>query len=226
MQLYERGDAEYSERPDVRERLERDGPGGLADWELVAAVLGSGNRNKDVRALARDIVAKSDLSRGVPSVEALSAHQGMGRALACRISAALELGKRFYGHRGRRISGPEDVWQLVRHFDDGRQERFICCMLNGANDVIDVKAVTVGLINRTIVHPREIYAEAVAARSCALIACHNHPSGRLEPSPEDLDITERLRQAGEVLGIPLLDHVIFSQDGWISLVESGKLRPR
>jgi len=206
---------------DIRERLEERGAVSVADFELVAAILGTGSRGKDVRVLSSEILDRCDFSAGVPAVDALAAVRGLGRARACRLAAALELGKRYFGYRELRVSGPEDAWHLVRHFADRKQERFIIASLNGAHDVIAVRVVTVGLANRTIVHPREIFAEAVSDRACAVIAAHNHPSGRLDPSPEDLEITARLRDAGELLGIPLLDHVVFSQDGYLSLAEAG-----
>ncbi|MBU0928390.1 MAG: DNA repair protein RadC [Spirochaetes bacterium] len=219
--LYETYGGKYDERPDIRERLAASGTPSVADFELVAAILGTGSRGKDVRALAEELLATVDCSAGVPSVRELSAIPGVGSAQACRIAAALELGKRFFGVRERRVGGPEDAWQLVRHFDDRKQERFLCCTLNGAHDLIAVRVVTVGLVNRTIVHPREVFCEAVSDRACAVLVAHNHPSGRLEPSPEDKDITERLKSAGDILGIPLLDHIVFSRDGYISLMERG-----
>jgi DNA repair protein RadC len=222
--LYEHASAGYTDKLDIRERIKSSGLGVMADYELVAAVLGSGLKGKDVRTLSKELLQALDLSAGVPEPEYFAVLRGIGQARACRLSAALELGRRFYGHRGQRISCPQDAWQLVRHFDDRKQERFLCCLLNGANDVLDVRLITLGLVNRTIIHPREIFAEAVAARACAVIVAHNHPSGRLEPSQEDRDITERLRAAGELLGISLLDHLIFSQVGFVSLVETGVLQ--
>lgn len=210
--------------PDIRERISRAGADSVADYELMAALLGSGLRNKDVRAVATELLDRFDFTGGIPKAEILAEVAGVGPARACRVAAALELGRRFYGHRGRRVSGPEDVWHLVRHFDDRQRERFLCVCLNGAHEVSAVRVISVGLANRTIVHPREIFAEAVSFRACAIIAAHNHPSGRLDASPEDLEISERLRQASEVMGIALLDHVIFSQDSWLSLVETGQLR--
>lgn len=219
--LYEDSSRDYSRSLDIRERLSSSGPPAMADFELIAAILGTGSRGKDVRVLSSEILASYDFSAGVPSIKNLATVPGLGMARACRIAAALELGRRFFGVRERRITCPEDAWQLVRHFDDRKQERFLCCTLNGAHDVISVKVVTVGLINRTIVHPREIFSGAVADRACAIFVAHNHPSGRLEPSPEDVDITSRLKEAGAILGIPLLDHIIFSHEGYISMVESG-----
>jgi DNA repair protein RadC len=218
---YERTTTPYADELDIRERILRSGTPSVADFELLAAILGTGSRGKEVRILAAEILADCDFTAGVPSIAVLAAIPGLGKARACRVAAALELGKRFFGVRERRIGCPEDAWQLVRHFDDRKQERFLCCTLNGAHDVIAVRVVTVGLVNRTIVHPREIFSEAVADRACAIVVAHNHPSGRLDPSPEDQEITERLKSAGELLGIPLLDHLIFSHEAFTSMVEQG-----
>jgi DNA repair protein RadC len=224
-EVYEREAPVNGRSLDIRERLARSGAPAISDAELLAAILGSGNRQMEVRVLAAHILSKCDFSAGVPDIPTLTGIAGLGQAQACRISAALELGKRFYGIRDRRITGPADAWQLVRHFADRKQERFLCCTLNGAHDVLAVRIITLGLANRTIVHPREVFAEAVADRACAILVAHNHPSGRLEPSREDEDITGRIRDAGEILGIPLLDHIIFSQEGYVSLMEQGVLKP-
>jgi DNA repair protein RadC len=221
--LYENSGGGYSDQPDIRERLARSGTPAIADFELVAAILGTGSRGKDVRVLASEVLSGCDFSAGVPSVDSLSRIPGLGRARACRIAASLELGKRFFGVRERHVGCPEDAWQLVRHFDDRKQERFLCCTLNGAHDVIAVRVVTIGLVNRTIVHPREIFSEAVADRACAIFVAHNHPSGRLEPSLEDKEITDRLKSAGDILGIPLMDHLVFSHEAFTSMVETGML---
>lgn len=223
--VYEAPEAGGEARPDVRERLALAGPGAVSDVELLMAVIGSGGKGRGVRSIARETLALVDGSASPPEPERLSALDGVGKALACRIAAALELGRRLYGHRERRVSGPRDVWPLVAHWADRKQERFISVSLNGAHEVISVRIVSVGLVNRTIVHPREVFADAVAERACALVVAHNHPSGRLEPSGEDLEITRRLKAAGDTIGIPLLDHLVFSADGYFSFVEGGLLEP-
>jgi len=125
----------------------------------VAAILGTGSRDKDVRVLSAEILATCNFSAGVPSIRELVAIPGAGQARACRLVSALELDKRYFGVQERRVSGPEEAWQLIRHLDDRKQERFVCCTLNGAHDVIAVRVVTEGLINRTIVHPRKFSPE-------------------------------------------------------------------
>jgi DNA repair protein RadC len=113
------------------------------------------------------------------------------------------------------------VLPLIRHFADRKQEHFICVSLNGANEIIATRVVSVGLVNKTQVHPREVFADPITDRASAVIVAHNHPSGSLEPSKEDIDITARLKSAGEILGIRLLDHVIFNSKGYYSFLEKG-----
>jgi len=222
---YDRRIESYAIKPDIRERLIQTSPGHISDQDLLAAILGSGSRGKDVRNLAREILDLIDQERTPPSADTLNKLPGVGLAQACRISAVLELGRRLYGLRERRITGPRDVLPIVSHWADRTKERFIVLTLNGAHEVLSARVISMGLVNRTVVHPREVYAEAIADRACAIIAAHNHPSGRLEPSPEDKEITDRLREAGRTLGIPLLDHVIFCQEGYWSFVDHGLLEP-
>jgi DNA repair protein RadC len=115
------------------------------------------------------------------------------------------------------------VLPLIRHLADRKQEHFVCVSLNGANEVIATRIVSVGLVNRTQVHPREVFADPITDRATAVIVAHNHPSGSLEPSREDLDITRQIKSAGEILGIKLLDHVVFNQKGYYSFCEKGLL---
>ncbi|MCX7023578.1 MAG: DNA repair protein RadC [Spirochaetes bacterium] len=224
--IYENGSPSYSGKPDVRERLFRSGPGRLTDIELLSALLGSGVRGRGVTDLAADVLAILDSSRDGPDPDKLVSLNGVGAAKACLVSAALELGRRLYGSRERRVVGPADVFGIVSHWADRTRERFIAVTLNGAHEVIRSRVITIGLVNRTVVHPREVFADAVSDRACAVVLAHNHPSGRLDPSPEDRDITTRLRDSGELIGIPVMDHLVFSADGYYSFVEHGLLQPR
>jgi DNA repair protein RadC len=212
-------------RPSIRERLAREGASSLSDLELVAALLSTGVRGKSVQELAAEVLDLLDESGGgrPPETDKLAALHGMGMAKASAICAALELGRRLYGTRDRKLAKPSDVWPVVAHWSDRKQERFICCSLNGAHELIAARVVSVGLVNRTVVHPREVYADPITDRACAVIVAHNHPSGRLSPSVEDRDITARLKAAADTLGIALLDHLIFSSEGYFSFVEHGLL---
>jgi DNA repair protein RadC len=122
-----------------------------------------------------------------------------------------------------KVSSPSDIFAVLRRYASARSERFIVLTLDGAHQVIRANIISIGLVNRTVVHPREVFYPAIVQNACAIVVSHNHPSGRLDPSPEDRDITDRLRQASEVLGIALLDHVIIGRTGFYSFVEHGLL---
>jgi DNA repair protein RadC len=119
------------------------------------------------------------------------------------------------------IAGPGQSYGLVKKYARSTQENFLAILLDNAQNLLSVKHITKGLINRTLVHPREIFRPAILANATAIILCHNHPSGNMEPSLEDLDITQRLKNAGELIGIPILDHLIVSKNGYYSMAERG-----
>ncbi len=223
--FYGRRSLMVRERPSTREKLSADGAESLGDIELLAALLGTGMQGKNVLALAEEVLTLLEPGSRPPDNAQLRTICGMGEAKAAAVSAALELGRRLYGIRERRIAHPRDLFPLIAHWADRKQERFICASLNGAHELLAIRVVSVGLVNRTVVHPREVFADPIVDRACAVIVAHNHPSGRLDPSPEDIEITGRLKSAGEVLGIALLDHLVFSPDAWLSFVERGILAP-
>ncbi len=156
-------------------------------------------------------------------MEELSAIEGMGPAKSALISAAMEFFRRRIKPEGLKISFPPDVLPLIRHYADRKQEHFICVSLNGANEVITTRVVSVGLVNKTQVHPREVFADPITDRASAIIVAHNHPAGGLTPSREDIQITKRLKAAGETLGIKLLDHMVFNHKGYYSFLEKGEI---
>lgn len=146
---------------------------------------------------------------------------GLGNADRLVI-AALELGRRCFGCRGKRVRSAQDAFPLLQHYADHPQEQFVTLTLNGAHEVIASRVVTVGLVNRTLSHPREVFADAITDRAVSIIIAHNHPSGQLEPSDEDKEATRRLYEAGRILGIALLDHLILGPQGkYLSFIESG-----
>lgn len=138
-----------------------------------------------------------------------------------KIKAAFELGKRFGNLDKFMIKTPSDIFSYIRHYSSHQQEHFIAIMLNGNHEIIDSKVITIGLLNRTVVHPREVFAPAIAMRAAAIAIAHNHPSGNLEPSDEDKSCTKRLVDAAQIVGIKILDHVIFSNIGYYSFLEHG-----
>ena len=201
-----------------RERLHRLGPKGVSDIELVCAMLGSGSHGRPVQDLAEDILHLID--SGKVSPEDLQEVQGLGPAKVASICAGLELGRRMSSTRLRSCKDPASVFDLVRHYGDRVQEHFLVVMLNGAHELMGVNLVTIGLVNRTLVHPREVFSDPIRMRATAIILAHNHPSGNLDPSPDDLEVTLRLKKAGLLLGIEVLDHIIFSSEDYRSMAET------
>ncbi|MDR0878791.1 MAG: DNA repair protein RadC [Treponema sp.] len=206
-----------------RERLLRTGPAALQDHELLAILLNTGVKGKNVMVLAQELLEQLDRNKGIPSVKELSGIAGLGLSKACAVAAMLEFGRRRWGASGVMIKLPQDIFTLVRHNADRKQERFICLSLNGAHEVLAVRVVTIGLVNQTIVHPREVFADVILDRAAAVVVAHNHPSGQVQPSGEDDEITFRLKAAADILGIHFLDHLIFSETAWFSYSQSGRL---
>ncbi|MCL2765684.1 MAG: DNA repair protein RadC [Treponema sp.] len=207
-----------------REKLLAGGPASLSDEELLAILLNTGIQGKDVKALAGDLLSLLDKNNDIPSVNEISRLSGFGQSKACAVAAMLEFGRRRYGSFSARIRQPADIFMLVRHFADRKQEKFISISLNGAHEVLAVRIVTIGLVNKTIVHPREVFADIIQDRAAAFCVAHNHPSGQLASSDEDDEITERLLQAARILGLHFLDHIIFSESSFWSFRDKGKLK--
>lgn len=206
-----------------REKLKEKGPQVLSDLELLAVLIGSGSKGRDVLKLAGGLLRLLDDVGTDADMEMLCRVDGIGPAKASLVMAALEFARRRIRPHGIRISYPPDVYPLIRHLADRRQEQFICISLNGANEVIAIRTVSVGLVNRALVHPREVFADPITDRAAAVIVAHNHPSGNLSASGDDLSITRQLKEAGHTLGIKLLDHLIFDHSGYCSLLEQGLL---
>jgi len=211
----------FEERP--REKLLARGPASLSDGELLAILLNTGIQGKNVKELAGDLLGLLDRNKDIPSVKEISLLSGLGESKACAVAAMLEFGRRRYGSFSAHIKHPADIFTLVRHFADRKQERFISLSLNGAHEVLNVRIVTIGLVNKTIVHPREVFADIIMDRAAAFCVAHNHPSGQLESSAEDNEITERLYASSRILGLHFVDHIIFSETSWWSFRENGKL---
>jgi len=209
------------ERP--REKLAQKGAHALSDVELLAVLLGSGNRKTGVMALASRLLQELDRLGLAPTVDQLMMIEGVGQAKASLLVAGLEFARRRIRPHGFKIAFPPDAYPLIRHIADRAQEHFLCVSLNGANEVIAVRTVSVGLVNRALVHPREVFADPITDRASAVIVAHNHPSGNLSPSQDDLNVTAQLKAAGHTLGIKLLDHIIFNLESYYSLMENGQL---
>ena len=212
-------DIPEQDRP--REKLLRKGAAALSDQELLAVLLGKGTPGMDVMKLASKLERVIDDKGLNVRAEDLIEQEGVGEAKATLILAAIEFARRRIKPEGAKIETPADLLPHVRHYADRKQEHFLCASINGANEILNIRVVSVGLIDRTPVHPREVFADALADRASAVIVAHNHPSGGLTPSKEDIEITNRLKTAGETLGIKLLDHIIFNRTGYYSFLEQG-----
>ncbi|MBW1940912.1 MAG: hypothetical protein JRI28_06000 [Deltaproteobacteria bacterium] len=155
------------------------------------------------------------------TVDDLGRFDGIGMAKATFILAAIELMRRRIKPKGIRIETPSDLVPHISHYAARKQEHFICASVNGANEIINIRVVTIGLIDRTHAHPREVFADPLIDRASAVIVAHNHPAGPLQPSEPDIETTKRLKQAGEITGIGLLDHIIFNTGDYFSFLENG-----
>lgn len=207
-----------------REKLQEKGVEALSDEELVQAILGMGTAGRDVRAIARQVAALIREKQKNLSLADLLDVSGMGLAKAAQILSAFELARRHLIRETVKISSAQDVLPLISDLIEKRQEHFLCISLNGANEVIEKRIVTVGLLNMSPVHPREVFADVIVDRAAAVIFAHNHPSGDLQPSDADLKMHEQLMDAGNILGIRVLDQIIISRRGYLSFKEEGIIK--
>lgn len=214
-----------SDRP--RERLLESGPGALTDRDLVAVILGTGSDGEGVLELAERVTRSVNL-RLLPRVpaEELLAIRGLGPARTAQLLAAAEMGRRLWpdGEAASLVRGPETVFELTRDIRGSNREHFVGFYLNTRNQVLRREVISIGSLNASIVHPREVFTPAVAVSAASLILAHNHPSGDPTPSEEDLAITRRLMEAGRLLGIDVLDHVIVARESYASFKERRLLR--
>jgi len=204
-----------------REKLKEKGVQALSDTELIAIILGSGIKGQDVRAIASKIARLIVDNKDKLSLETLLTVEGIGIAKASQILAGFELARRYIVKESIKIKEAKDVLPLLNDIAGKKQEYFVCISLNGTNEVIEKRIVTVGLLDKTQVHPREVFADVITDRAAAVIFAHNHPSGELKPSSSDLKIHEQLTEAGKILGINVLDQIIVSKKGYYSFQEEG-----
>jgi DNA repair protein RadC len=214
-----------------REKLERLGAAGLGDNELLAVVLGSGSRYTDALALANRL---ADHAGGLHGLTRANVHDlcqvaGVGSARAAQVLAAVELGRRTLlrgtAERPRLVLPRQVAAYLLPQYGAAAVEQFGVLMLDTKQRVIRIRIVAVGSIDTTVVHPREVFREAAAASAAAIVLFHNHPSGDPTPSNDDLLLTTRMIQAGDIMGIDVVDHIILADQRYFSLVEAGRMDP-
>ena len=201
------------ERP--RERLVAKGPENLKNKELLAILLGTGTEGKNVIEVAEQILEKYPVKNFLQlKYEDLLKIKGINSAKACTILASQELVKRALDVRDEslpKIESVEDVLAQVVYMRDKTREHLMAIYLNARNEMVWKKSVFVGTLNASLVHPREIFKEALDKNACSVILAHNHPSGDNEPSEDDIEITKRIIEAGRIMGVDVLDHVIIAR---------------
>ena len=206
-----------------REKLREKGASALTDEELVAAILGMGTAGVDVRTISKQVAGLLRKHKESLSLDHLLEVPGMGLAKASQILSAFELARRHLLKETVKITAPQDVLPLLADIRDKQQEYFICISLNGANEVIEKRVVTIGLLDKSPVHPREVFADPITDRASAIVVAHNHPTGNVAPSKDDIEVTKKLKAAGETLGIKVLDHIIFNHKGYYSFLENNEI---
>jgi DNA repair protein RadC len=215
------------ERP--RERLKNFGPEALSAQELLALVIGRGIPKKSVMNIAQELLAEFGSVKAISqaTIEELSKIKGIGFAKAAQIKACFELGKRQDLEpelKDFNIKDPQSVVKAIRaSIKDKAKEHFKLILLNPRNKIIGISTVSVGTLNTSLAHPREIFKEAIIHNAMSVVLAHNHPSGDPEPSEDDLKITKRLVEAGKILGIEIIDHIIIGKNNFCSFKEKGLL---
>jgi len=215
------GDLPRVDRP--REKMIQKGSSALTDAELLAVIIGRGTRGASVLTISDELVRHFGVSR-LPSavLKDVEAVKGMGSAKACQLLACVELGRRMFRYDDEpsvTIRRPEDAAALGKELSGARKEHFFTLYLDTRNRVIRKETISIGTLNASLVHPREVFQPAVECSAASVILVHNHPSGEAEPSREDLLLTKRLVSAGEIMGIDVLDHVIVARRCFVSLKE-------
>jgi len=215
------------ERP--RERLISHGPSSLSDAQLLAIILRTGDRDRGVMDLAISILDRFGSVSGMDaaSVNDLRSVNGIGTAKICQIKAAFELGKRVMNCTNQSapiFSSGDDVFRFFSpKFKGVKKELFVCCLLDAKNRLIKEHRVSEGTLTNSLIHPREAFREAVREAAKSVIFVHNHPSGDPTPSSEDIEVTRRLKSAGELVGINVLDHVVIGDSRFVSLQQMALL---
>jgi len=224
MKTFTLRDLPMGERP--RERLHKYGAESLSLQELLSLIFGRGNKGESVVTISQKIISifgsLSNLSE--VSVEELKKINGVGLAKACQLKACFEISRRLSREEDSDknecviIQSPENIFPLLREkIINFNKEHFLVVSLDSRNRVIDINTISIGTLNSSLIHPRETFEVAIKNHSAKIIICHNHPSGELKPSEEDLIVTQNLVKAGKLLRIEILDHIIISKEKWFSM---------
>lgn len=203
-----------------REKLAKYGTQRLADHELLAIILGSGIKGINVLQLSKNILKKIHSLKTV-DIESLSRIKGLGPTRSSQICALFELSKRL--SEPTTVVSPEKVFELCNDIRSSHKEHFLAFYLNSNNTLIARELISVGTLNESLVHPREVFEPALRHSASAIILAHNHPSGNVDPSKADLEVTKRLTDAGTLLGVDLVDHIVVTKGRFLSFKRQGLL---
>lgn len=194
-----------------REKLQRKGPRALSDFELLEVMIGSGNAQADVGVIAKQIQKLFRQGTQAITFESLTALHGVSIAHATKILAGLELAKRHLVRDSEPLLTQHDILLRLADLRNKQQEHFVCLSLDGGQRLIAQRTVTIGTLDTVLAHPREVFSDPIADRAACIVVAHNHPSGDVEPSQKDVALTQQLAAAGQLLGIPLRDHVVIAK---------------
>lgn len=207
------------ERP--REKFERYGSAKLDDYELLAILLGSGVKGTNVLELSKKVLKK--FKNGTPALNDLESIRGLGKAKAMQILSAFELRDRHHKRPLETLVGPEKVFELCVDIRDSKKEHFAVFYLSSRNSLISREIISVGTLTESLVHPREVFEPALLCGAAKIVLAHNHPSHDPEPSSSDLTITRQLTEAGRLLGVEVVDHIILTKGRFLSFKQRGVL---
>lgn len=198
-----------ADRP--REKLARKGAPHLSDFELLEVTIGSGSRGADVSYLARQV--QKVLAKGTESMnlESLTSLKGISIATASKLLASLELARRYLVKDVAPLRTQQEILARLADIRNKQQEYCICLSLDGGQRLIAQRTITIGTLDSVLTHPREIFSDAIVDRAASVIVAHNHPSGNARPSSKDITLTQQLASAGQLLGVPLRDHIIVTK---------------
>jgi DNA repair protein RadC len=194
-----------------REKLQRKGVAALSDFELLEVMIGSGNSQADVGQIARQIQRLLQGGTESLSFEKLTELRGISTAQACKILSGLELAKRHLVRDIQPLRSQHDILTRISDIRAKHQEYFICLSLDGGQRLISLRTVTIGTLDTVLAHPREVFSDPIVDRAASIIVAHNHPSGDPLPSNRDIMLTQQLAASGQLLGIPLRDHIIVTK---------------
>lgn len=223
MQNYILDYSKSGKQPNIRELTLLNGISYPDDEELIMLILGKGTKNNPIESLAEKVTKTINSSNEEELIPNLKKINGMGESRALIIAAALELGRRRRGILRSSINAPKDVIPFLQHYTLMATEHFITVTVNGAKEILSTRVVSVGTINKALIHPREVFANAVSEYASGIICCHNHPCGQCYPSNADIDSTKILQKAAKILGIVFMDHIIITKEDYFSFLEHGML---